>query len=64
MERFILEIPSINRKKNALEYLNEIANSNFEFNGLAGLYACHQNISYEEWLIELDKLYKSDFDFF
>ena len=35
MEKFILEIPSINRKKDALEYLNEIASANSEFNGLS-----------------------------
>ena len=37
MEKFILEIPSINRKKDALEYLNEMASANSEFNGLGGL---------------------------
>lgn len=61
MEKFILEIPSINRKNDALEYLNEMASSNSEFNGLGGLDACHQNISYEDWLIELEKKQKEEY---
>ena len=61
MEKFILEIPSINRKKDALEYLNEMASANSEFNGLGGLDACLQNISYEDWLIELENKQKVDY---
>lgn len=54
MERFFLEVPSINRKKDALDYLNEIASYNSEFNGLGGLEACLDNISYEKWIVELE----------
>ena len=61
MEKFILEIPSINRKKDALEYLNEMASANSEFNGLGGLDKCIQNIFYEEWLIELENKQKEEY---
>lgn len=61
MEKFILEIPSIKRKKDALEYLNEMASVNSEFNGLGGLDKCIQNISYEDWLIELENKQKEEY---
>lgn len=55
MEKIFLEIPTINRKQDALNYLKENAKYNSDFNGTGGMESCLDQISYEEWLLELEK---------
>lgn len=53
IERFYFEIPSIERKKDALEYINEFITFGSEINGVGGL---HRSLDdYEGWLIKLEK---------
>lgn len=56
MEKFYLEIPSINRKQDALEYLNEHILYNSKINGTGGLDRCLKGMSYEEWLDNVLKM--------
>ncbi len=53
MEKLFLEEPSINRKKDAMDYLEENVKYNSDFNGTGSLELCLEGITYEEWLIEL-----------
>ncbi len=55
MEKFFLEIPSFNRKKEALEYLEENVSYGSDLNGSGHLDECLEKTSYEEWLCELEK---------
>ena len=55
MEKFYLEIPSIERKEEALEYLKEFVEYKSEINGTGGLNRCLDGMSYEEWLEETFK---------
>lgn len=55
MEKFYLEEPSLNRKLDALEYLQEHVKYNSELNGTGSMDKCISKISYEEWLEELEK---------
>ncbi|QUH30968.1 GNAT family N-acetyltransferase [Vallitalea guaymasensis] len=55
MYKFFLEIPSINRKEQALDYLNEHIKFNSNINGTGGMDKCLKEITYEEWLIEREK---------
>ena len=51
MEKFYLEIPSIERKNEALEYINEFYKYNSEIHGTGGLdRAIEKGMTYEEWL--------------
>ena len=50
MEKFYLEIPSIERKEEALEYLQEFVKYKSEINGTGGLDKYLKGMSYEEWL--------------
>ena len=52
MERFYFEVPSINRKEDAIEYINEHYAYNSNINGSGGLHRYLDN--YEEWLAKLD----------
>ena len=53
MEMFYLEQPSINRKQDALEYLNEHIQYKSKINGTGGLDRCLNDISYEQWLADV-----------
>ena len=53
MEKFYLEKPSINRKQDALNYLNEHIQYKSKINGNRGLNRCINDISYEQWLEEV-----------
>jgi len=53
MEKFYLERPSLKRKDEAIEYINEFYEHNSEINGSGGLDRYVNN--YEEWLIKLEK---------
>ena len=50
MEKFYLEIPSLERKEEALEYLKEFIDNNSEPHGTCGLNRCENGMPYEEWL--------------
>lgn len=54
--KFYLETPTIERKEDALEYLNEFVEYGSEINGSGGLDKCLKGLTYEEWLDRLDKM--------
>jgi len=55
MERFYFEVPSIERKNDAIEYINEHYDYNSDINGSGGLDRYVNN--YEEWLNKLERDY-------
>ncbi len=55
MEKIFLEIPTINRKQEALDYLTENIKYNSDLNGTGGMEMCLFGATYEEWLLELSK---------
>lgn len=55
MDRLFLEIPTINRKKEALDYIDEIVLDNSELNGTGSMDMCLKGTTYEDWLLELEK---------
>ena len=55
MEKMFLEIPTINRKQEALDYLEENVKYNSDINGTGSMHMCLFGISYEDWLLELKK---------
>ena len=55
MEKFYLEIPSIERKEGALEYLQEHVELAPDLNGTGGLNECLKGLTYEEWLDDVIK---------
>ena len=55
MDRLFLEVPTIKRKKEALDYLNENIKDNSELNGTGSMSMCLKGSTYEEWLLELEK---------
>jgi len=55
MEKFYLEEPTIERKSDALEYLNEFVQFDSELNGTGSMDRCLNGWTYEEFLIENEK---------
>ena len=55
MEKFYLEVPTIERKNNALDYLNEHTKYNSDINGTGGMDECLNGCTYEKWLEKLDQ---------
>ena len=55
MERFYFEVPSIKRKEEAIEYINEHYEYNSNINGSGSLHKYIDN--YEEWLNKLERDY-------
>lgn len=55
MEKFYLEVPSLSRKEEALEYIKEHEDYQSDMNGDSGLNHCPDDYSYEEWLVEIEK---------
>ena len=55
MEKFNFEVPSINRKEDAIEYINEFYKYNSNINGAGGLNRYLDN--YEGWLEKLEEDY-------
>lgn len=53
MEKFYLEVPSIERKNDAIEYINEHLQFNSDINGSGGLHRFIDN--YEGWLEKLEE---------
>lgn len=58
MEKFYYEIPSIARKNEAIEYINEFYEYKSDINGTGGLQRFLDN--YEGWLEKLEEDYKRD----
>ena len=54
MEKFYLERPNINRKKEAIEYINEFIQNNSEIHGVGSLHKYLEN--YESWLNHLQEM--------
>lgn len=50
MEKFYLEIPSLERKEDAINYLQEFIDYKSDINGSGGLNRLTKGMSYEEWL--------------
>lgn len=61
MEKFYLEEPSISRKEEALDYLNEHVEYKSDINGSGGMDDCLEGLSYEDWLVKVSK--KKDKDY-
>ncbi len=55
MDKIFLEIPTINRKQEALDYLAENIEYNSDLNGTGSMDECLNKMTYEEWLLELEK---------
>ena len=51
MEKLYLELPSLERKAEALEYLKEHVDNDTKTNGTGGLSRCLTGMTYEEWII-------------
>ena len=54
-EKFFLEIPTITRKQEALDYLAEFIKYRSDLNGMGSMNMCLEGALYEEWLLELRK---------
>ena len=61
MEKFYLEEPTIERKNEALEYLNEFVQFDSELNGTGSMDKCLDGWTYEEFLIEMEKRKDKDY---
>ncbi len=55
MEKLFLEIPSLDRKQEALDYLEENIKYGSDLNGIGSIDKWLEGISYEEWLLELKR---------
>ena len=53
MEKFYFEEPSLKRKEEAINYINEFIKYNSIIHGVSGLDREYNN--YEEWLVNLEK---------
>lgn len=54
MDRLFLEEPSAKRKQEAIDYLKETVKYQSDFNGTGCMERCLDDLSYEEWLDELE----------
>ena len=54
MEQFYLEEPSLKRKNEVINYIQEHFKYNSDINGSGGLDSSYEN--YEDWLKELEKI--------
>lgn len=61
MEKIFLEIPTIDRKAEALEYLEENVRYNSDLNGTGDMDRCLDGVTYEEWLLELENRQKPEY---
>ena len=61
MEKFFLEIPSLDRKQDALDYLEENIKYGSDLNGIGSIDKWLEGISYEEWLLEQKKRENSEY---
>lgn len=61
MERFFLEIPTLNRKQDILDYLEENIQYGSDLNGIGSIDRYLEGMTYEEWLLELEKRKKVEY---
>lgn len=61
MEKLYLEIPNIERKDEALEYLQEHVDLASNLNGTGGLNECLKGLTYEEWLDDVIKCQEKNY---
>ncbi len=61
MEQFYFEIPTIERKDDALDFLFEHAKYNSKINGTSNLDRCLEGIPYEDWLADCLGCFKDDY---
>ena len=62
MEKFYLEMPSLERKEEAIEYINEFYKYDSQIHGTGGLdRKLEKGISFDEWLEESNKLTDKDY---
>lgn len=55
MDRLFLEVPTIDRKEAALDYLEEHVKYNSLINGTGSMDDCLDGITYEDWLLEIER---------
>lgn len=55
MDRLFLEKPAITRKEDAIRYLQEHVACRSAMNGTGSMDRCLTEMTYEEWLIELER---------
>ena len=55
MEKFYLEMPTMERKEEALDYLNEHIKYNSNISGTGSMDRFLKEFTYEQWLEELEK---------
>ena len=53
MEKFYLEIPSLERKNDVLEFMQEFIDYRSDINGSGGLARLSKGMPYEEWLVDV-----------
>ena len=61
MENFYFELPTIERKQEALEYLKKHVIHGTELNGTGGLNDCLKGMTYEEWLDDVVKCQEKEY---
>ena len=61
MEKFYFELPRIERKQEALEYLQEHVDIGSNLNGTGGLSNCLKGVSYEDWLDDVIKCQEKEY---
>ena len=61
MDKFYFEIPTIDRKSEALIYLQEHVDYNSKINGTGGLNRCLNGMTYEEWLADVINCMDSEY---
>lgn len=54
MEKFYFETPTLDRKEEALAYIQEHADSSSNINGTGGLDRCLKGMTYEKWLDDVN----------
>jgi len=55
MDKLFLEVPTIERKQDAKDYLEENIKYNSDLNGTGSMEIILDEMTYEEWLVELEK---------
>ena len=55
MDKLFLEVPTIERKQDAIDYLEENIKCNSDLNGTGSMEVILDDMTYEEWLVELEK---------
>lgn len=61
MDKFYFEIPTIDRKAEALRYLKEYVDYGLKINGTGGLNRCLNGMTYEEWLADVINCMDSEY---